>query len=326
MDPVMEGAYETDDSIEGLREVPSFEECEDIIARMAWCKPAKVKPKESSRVLESVKEEDELRSSIRSMTLHGSTDMDPIVSIPLNSTNSPRTLRIPFSKLAEPCEIAIFASPRLAQDFDDEELPLHLLIYRSLLQLPVDVRTMCMPRIVFVGGGSKLLGLKERVLDEVSSLVEQFGWDPVRGKAVDQFRNNPRFRSRQTKDGPTEVQEASNDPSAPRIIAALAQQERDPIEEQIKREASKGAKPVEIGYLRAVDSLGAWSGGSLLQQLKVPAVSIVDREQWLAHGAAGASREVEVNVNVTAKRQSMGAAAFKAGAVERQSWTLGLWG
>ena len=66
IDPVMEGAYEPKEAIEGLREVLSFEECNDIIARMAWCKPAKVKPQESSGVLESVKEEDELRSSMRS--------------------------------------------------------------------------------------------------------------------------------------------------------------------------------------------------------------------------------------------------------------------
>ena len=71
----------------------------------------------------------------------------------------------------------------------------------------------------------------------------------------------------------------------PKIRAAFIEQEEDPIEEQLKREANKGVKPEELGYIRSVESLGAWSGGSLTSQLKVPAVSIIDRDQWLQHGS-----------------------------------------
>jgi hypothetical protein len=106
----------------------------------------------------------------------------------------------------------------------------------------------------------------------------------------------------------------------PTPSAALLEQEHDPIEEQLKKEAANGKPPVESGHLRAVDSLGAWSGGSLLSQLKVPAVSIIEREQWLLHGAAGASKAGDINI--VAHRQSMGPGAFKAG----DRWTLGLWG
>jgi hypothetical protein len=102
------------------------------------------------------------------------------------------------------------------------------------------------------------------------------------------------------------------------------EQESDPIEEQLKREASKGAPPVVSGYLRAVESLGAFSGASLLSQLKIPSVSTVEREQWLQHGVSGASRPGEINI--AAQRQSMGPSSFKSGAVDRSSWTLGLWG
>lgn len=318
-----------DISLEDLREIISFEECEDITARMAWCKPAKAsgKPTDTpSQGLESVQEEDEFRSSMRALNLHD--EELPIVTIPLNSARYLRMLQLPFSQLAEPCEKALFATGRLPHEFDDEELPLHLLVYRSLLQLPVDVRTMCMPRIVFVGGGSQLLGLKKRILDEVSALVEQYGWDPVRGKAVEQLRINQKIRRLKiNNNGPFEVPEADQDNSAPKVIAALVEHERDPIAEQLHREASKGTKPVPTGFLRAVDSLGPWSGGSLLQQLKVPAVSIIDRDQWTAHGISGASRDMDVNITVPpAKRQSMGPGAFKTAAVERQSWTLGLWG
>jgi actin-related protein len=312
-----------------IRQVLSFEECEDIISRMGWCKPTKrEEPKGASRGLTPVAEEDELRSSMRSLNISSTSDAD-IVSIPLTSPNPPRTLSIPFSKLAEPCEDAFFGSGKSAQEFDDEELPIHLLVYRSFLQLPVDVRTMCMPRIVFVGGGSNILGLRERILDEVSDLIDERGWDPVRGNAVEQLRNNPKLqqnRQRQVNDGPTEVLSGTNLPAS-KIKAAFAEQEADPIEEQLKREADKGVKPVELGYLRAVDSLGAWTGGSLLSQLKVQAVSIIDRENWVLHGAAGASREIEVSNNTNIKRQSMGpATTFKSAAGDRSSWTLGLWG
>jgi actin-related protein len=309
-------------------ELLSFEECEEIISRMAWCKPAK-KIESTMPVpgLAPVKEEDELRSSMRSLDISGGADLDAITSIPLLSTIPPKTVQLPFSRLAEPCETAFFAAGTLPQDLDDEESPLHLLLYRSLLQLPVDIRSMCMSRIIFVGGASRLLGLKERILDEVAALVERRGWDPVQGRAVEQFRNNSklqRSRSKQASDGPTEIFQHAEGSSKLKLKAAFVQQEHDPIEEGLKREASKGTKPVEQGSLRAVESLGAWAGGSLISQLKIPAISIVDRDQWLQHGAAGASRSSEINM--ATHRQSMGPGAFKSGGGDRSSWTLGLWG
>lgn len=310
------------------RQVISFDECEEIIARVGWCKPSKTASSDvAPEGLTTVNEEDELRSSMRSMHINKDTDADPNITIPLRSTNPPRSFRIPFSQLADPCETALLGAGRLPQDFDDEEIPLHLLVYRALLQLPVDVRAICMSRIVFIGGGSNILGLKDRIMDDVKTLVEQWGWDPVRGKAVEQLRTNPNFQRRRkvASGGPTEVLQEIDETSPLESVAAFAEQEPDPIDSQIKRHARKEVQPDELGYLRAVESLGAWSGGSLLSQLKVPAVSIVDREQWNLHGIAGASQDIDVSAN--AKRQSMGAAAaFKSGAGDRSSWTLGVWG
>src|ERR1035437_1228994 len=102
-----------------------------------------------------------------SLSISGDPDAGSMVSIPLSSINPPESLLLPFSKLAEPCESALFAAGVLPEDLDDEELPLHLLVYRSLLQLPVDVRSICMSRIVFTGGGSVIPGLRKRILDEV---------------------------------------------------------------------------------------------------------------------------------------------------------------
>lgn len=303
---------------EKISQLISFEECEEVLARMVWCKPGKSLQHDDTG-LAPVKEEDELKASMRS--LHIDQEADPMVTIPLRSTNPPKNLQIPFSELAGPCESALFAADTPEEELDDEELPLHLLVYRSLLHLPVDVRTMCMSRIIFVGGGAHIPGLKRRVLDEVTELIEQRDWDPVKGKAVEAYRNNPNLRrTRIRQPGPTEVLQdgLSNLP------AALQTQEPDPIEGQLKREAKKGLPPVESGYLRAVESLGAWSGASLLSQLKIPAISIIDKDQWLQHGASGASRPSEITV--TTQRQSMGPGAFKSAAGDRSSWTLGLWG
>jgi len=277
-----------------------------------------------SRGLTPVEEEDEMKSSMKSFNISGNADTDSLISIPLASNDLLRELRLPFSKLAEPCEKALFASETLVEDLDDEELPLHLLVYRSLLKLPVDIRSICMSRIVFVGGGSQIPGLKKRILDEVAYLIDTQKWDPVKGKAVDQYRCNPKLqRTKPRQPGPTEILEEQGVMETPVPSAALLKQEEDPIEKKLKHDAAKGKPPVESGRLRAVGSLGAWSGGSLLAQLKVPAISMVEREQWLQHGATGASRAGDINV-VAQHRQSMGPSAFKAG--ERSSWTLGLWG
>jgi hypothetical protein len=307
------------------KNLPSFEECEEIALRMAWCKPGKyVESRKLSQGLTPVKEEDELKASLRSLNISGSSDAGSMVSVPLNSIDPPRSVLLPFPKLAEPCENALFAAGTLVEDLDDEELPLHLLVYRSLLQLPVDVKSICMSRIVFVGGGSLIPGLRKRILDEVAYLIDQQKWDPVKGKAVDEYRSNPKLqRTKPRKLGPTEILEEQGVMETPTPSAALIEQEYDPIEEHLKKEAAKGKSPVESGHLRAIDSLGAWSGGSLLSQLKVPAISMIEREQWLQHGAAGASKAVDFNV-AAAHRQSMGPGAFKSG--DRSSFTLGLWG
>lgn len=308
------------------RNTPSFEECEEIAVRMAWCKPGKrVEARQQTRGLTPVNEEDEMKAGMRSLNISGESHSDSMVEIPLSSIEPPLSLLLPFSKLAEPCESALFAAETLPEDLDDEELPLHLLVYRSLLQLPVDIRSMCMARIVFVGGGSYIPGLKKRILDEVANLIDEQEWDPVKGKAVEQYRTNHKLqRTKAKQPGPTEILEEQGVMETPVPSAGLLEQEPDPIEIQLKKEASKGVPPSESGHLRAVDSLGAWSGGSLLSQLKVPAISMIEREQWLQHGAAGASKAGDITI--PSHRQSMGPGAFKSGAAERYSWTLGLWG
>jgi len=253
---------------------------------------------------------------------------DADVSIPLYSTTPPMTVQLPFQSLAEPCETTIFAQGSNIHELDDEELPIHLLVYKALLQLPVDVRSVCMSRIIFVGGASSIPGLQGRVLYEVTRLVESRGWDPVLGRAADKLRlkrrsvrtgNMPAIRE------PTEVlSDASEELRFGATAAADAPHEPDPIEDQLRRDASKGAPSSASGTLRVVASLGAWSGASILSQLRIPAVAVVEREQWLQQGVASASRPYEINTSK--QRQSLGTGGFRAGAGDRTSWTLGVWG
>ncbi|KAL1873095.1 hypothetical protein VTK73DRAFT_1147 [Phialemonium thermophilum] len=311
----------------------SFEEAEDITSRLAWCKPAQAprlsEEKRGGEGLPTVREQDESEAP------HGSHG----VSIPLASSHPPTTLELSFLQLAEPCEATFFDLQCADASFDDHELPLHLLVYRSLLQLPLDVRAVCMPRIIFTGGGTKVLGLRRRIFDEVVRLREERGWDPVVGKAAEQLRHNAKFNSRATRqaasDGPTPVTSPTPSSEPPGGGSRGWEQdgvwhegssttpEADPIEEQLRR--GRDAKVGPQGDLRAIETVGAWSGASLLAQLKIPAVATIDRELWLQQGAAGAARPSEVDFKVQ-QRQSMGAGGLMRNATTNTNWTLGIWG
>jgi actin-related protein len=309
----------------------SFEEVEDVVTRLSWCKPSKaVKRTTAPTGLPSVREEEEeIEGPMKDLSI--SEQESDIVSIPLTSTAPPMTLQLPFSTLAMPCEAAFFATGFSRYDLDDEESPLHEIVYSTLLHTPVEVRSVCMSRIVFTGGASVIPGLKARIIDDVQGLIETRGWDIVRGAAVARLRTNPKLhnsRSRKANDGPSEVaREPVFDVQNDRISnlpVALEDQEPDTIGDQIRREGRKAAHPSVQGTLRAVESMGSWTGASLLTHLKVPAVALVEREQWLQHGAAGASKQGEAVV--LKQRQSMGPAGLRTGNIEQTTWTLGPWG
>jgi actin-related protein len=306
------------------RKIISFEECEEIIARMAWCRPLKKKlaiPR-GPEALAYVEEEDETEASMQDLNPSGRD----LVSIPLSSTNPPLTLKLPFSSLSKPSEDAFFADGIEDVELDDEELPLDLLVYRTLLHLPIDVRSVCMSRIIFTGGASNMPGLRSRIMDEVENLIKERDWDPVQGEAIEKLRLNDKLRnnrSKQASGGPTEVA-AHEQVVKSSTIPVADDPEPNHYEDKLRRELNKGTRPPFQGALRAVESMGPWSGGSILSQLKIPAVSIVEREQWLQHGLSGATKQGEITSSD--QRQSMGPGGLRAGQGERFSWTLGPWG
>ena len=302
----------------------SFEECNDIACRLVWCKPSS-HPTTSARDdgLETVEEQDETDTHTHQEQDH---DHNTKIDITLRSCEPPTALSLPFSELTEPCENAFFDDSRYSREsFDDHELPIHLLIYRALGQLPLDVRAICMSRIIFTGGCANVLGLRKRIFDDVSHLIQEREWDPVMGKAADKVRESYRLKTRGSQPGGNSggSQSPTRDEHGQDNIwhdAANKTPDVDPIDEQLKKGGDN--RPRVQGEMRAIESLGAWSGASLITQLKAPAIATVDREIWQQQGAAGASRATEVDLK--GQRQSLGPGGLIRGAAS--NWTLGVWG
>ncbi|KAK6845243.1 actin-like ATPase domain-containing protein [Apiospora arundinis] len=308
-------------------DIISFEECEEIATRMLWCKKSEKTPRQAdTEGLPTLHEADE------SDTVDPAEDSTP-TPIHLSSCKPSKTIQVPFSQLAEPCETTFFETRYAPACFDDDELPLHLLVYRGLLQLPLDVRAMCMSRIIFSGGCSNVIGLRGRIFDEVSLLAQAKGWDPIQGKGADAYRNNPKLKrnaSRQANEGAipiiqTDPSGTSGEEPVP-LDPAHAPLSTDEVEEHIRQEKNYKA-PVQ-GTLRAIDTLGPWCGASLATQLKVPALAVIERDIWLQQGVNGASRPNEIDVQAQQKqqRQSMGAGGLIRQGNQATSWTLGAWG
>lgn len=172
--------------------------------------------------------------------------------IPFSTTTPPCVLKIPFDLLSIPAERTFFApttTPSVTPDIpDDDDNSLPQLLYTTLLHSAVDVRAACLSRIVIVGGGSRILGLQKRVVDELRSLVEARGWS--------RSSRRPKARSTSTASTPDDV----------------------------AREREGAAEAPKV---KGVRSLGVWAGGSLLASMKVRGKLELDREKFLSAVTGG---------------------------------------
>ncbi|KAJ9643421.1 hypothetical protein H2199_004100 [Coniosporium tulheliwenetii] len=219
----------------------SFDEAEEALTRVGWC---------------FSREQARQHQSAQDFPAGTNDALDTSMSIPLPAADPPSTLQIPFKRLAEPAETALFASSTLRTDLDDHDQPIGLLTYTALLSLPLDVRAVCMSRILITGGVSNLPGIKRRIIQEVSALVAERGWDPV--KSYGSALRNPqailreRDRNRQSDTGPLPAQspgeESSGAPAAdtPSLPPAFRPPERDPIAEKLHELNTKGQKPPSL--------------------------------------------------------------------------------
>ena len=312
--------------IEGILGV-DLEQAEEVTTRMAWCR-SRQKPVSFSSTSQDLSArlvsiaEDEGENPADSSDL----EEDTPISVP-SPSSSRLSIQLPFSAFSSPVETALIGNSTQTH-LDDDEQPVHKLMYKSLLSLPPDVRSVCMSRIIFTGGGSKIPGLKARLLDEVVALVEARGWDQVDGKAADERRRRLRevsgnrrvIKAKEvvTKNTSTSMDEQSSETNTS-IPASQAPQIADPIEEKIHRKQNKGAKPTLSGVIRGVESLGAWAGASLLASLRIKGVVEIERDAFLQHGLAGARRDAEANPTAVQKGMPRPGASWQSG------WTLGPW-
>src|SRR5436190_8330335 len=163
----------------------SFESCEEIATRLAWCKHRREAGRLLSRPI-NVENSILIAKGSKYVEDKGVDSSDVDVSLPLPFKTGSAYRNVPFSKFSGPAEEAFFAGGVAPRDLDDEEMPLGVLVYNTLLALPADVRGACMSRVVFIGGGSNIPGIRQRILDEVTSLIEKFKWSSVRGRAIDE--------------------------------------------------------------------------------------------------------------------------------------------
>lgn len=233
----------------GITEGVEFIMAEDVTRRMAWCRP-------------------------RSTPIEGDEPslLDSQISIPTPNTSLP-SLDIPFSTLSNPAETTFF--PSNTEDEHDASLP--TLIYNTLLTLPVDLRSLCMSRILLTGPSSNIPGLKTRLLAEISSLLDKRGWDVVQSYGSAKKPLPRRLLERQAGAGALPPDANDTLPASSRPHDDLA----DRLSQQVLSSTMKGRECVVKGVVRGVETLGAWSGASLVASLKVRGKAEVEREEFL---------------------------------------------
>ena len=276
-------------------QVVSLDKAEDVVVRLGWCPNWHDANRESPEV----------------------------VPMTIPSPISPKqNLVVPFSTFSRPIEHALLVEDE-QRALDDQEQSVHLLMYRSLVALPPDVRSVCMSRIVITGGGSNIPGVKNRLLDELKALVDERGWDPVFGRVPDKNRKHLKEISDNIRSQRQEkASNAGIAANGSRDVPAYAQElGPDFFEEKYGRSQRKGTEPVVSGEIRGIETLGAWAGGSLLASLRIKGVVEIEKEVFLQYGLAGARRDAaDSNVGPL---KALGPSAPKAG--DRTTWTLGAW-
>ncbi|KAL8801067.1 MAG: hypothetical protein Q9182_004706 [Xanthomendoza sp. 2 TL-2023] len=272
-----------------------FDFAEEVTSRIAWCPTEQENAPPTAEAPTTTQKHPSNPHKTKAQTT---------TSIP-SPLPPHQTLQIPFAKLSQPIETALLAPNRNPHDLDDHEQPLPILIYITLLSLPPDIRANCMARIIITGGGSNIAGLKPRLLNELTTIINHQAWNPVRGHAA----VKPRHSSHPAK---------LDKPVGPETM--LEPQVSDEITEGLEKEKAKRFVAEVVGEVRGVETLGAWAGGSLVAKLKVKGVVEIDRDTFLANGLAGAKREGEMMA--ATQRVSLGA---RPGFGEKSGWTLGNW-
>ncbi|KAJ9620109.1 hypothetical protein H2203_007873 [Taxawa tesnikishii (nom. ined.)] len=258
-------------TMQGVEEL-TFAGTEDLCNRLAWCKSRR-------RQTASEESEDELETAE--------------IDIPLPKPSNVE-ITLPFPALATPAEKAFFQSGSRTNDADDHETTLHILAWKCLLALPLDVRSVCMSRIIVTGGASEIPGLKSRLIEEIEHLVSTRSWDPVmnygsagrsRAKALQARSVDLPARIKPANDlTKTEGHKPPADAVASSIPVSEMPQEEDELAAKILRDSMRGRQPAVQGKVRGVHTLGSWAGASLIANMRVPGTVEFTRDDYMKNG------------------------------------------
>lgn len=247
---------------------------EDVKERAAWCRPRPDQPGENPA---------------------GSL---PHASILLYDGSSIEASLDQLSGVVESTFFPTSSTPAQDSSPDEHELSLHDLVYRTLLDLPLDLRASCVSRIVVDGQHSRIPGLKRRLLQELQHLIETRGWDRVHNygsaklippKILRERSPNVARRRAPVERHIPEVDETTKDPTLAQQ-QALPVQDRlhddafDPVTSKAERNRAKGGERLVSGVVQGVESLGAWAGASMMAHLRAKGVHEIEREDFLKHG------------------------------------------
>lgn len=259
MATMIEGSVPSEDEVKA-----TFDEAEDITQRMAWCQP---------RVPDLSEE-------------------TTLVQLPVPGGQPMEKFSLLFEKLAEPAEKSLFATGIKAADHDEEELPIHLLAHRVLLSLPIDLRSLCISRVVVTGSYGDIPGLKQRLLQELTHLSSMRGWNAVSNYGSAKERITPALKERSPNTvsappnvdnillGPLRVPNQESIPTMTRVHDDI----KDGVTLTVAREQAKGRVEDKRAIVRGVETLGAWAGASLMATLRVKGAHEVEREDFLKSG------------------------------------------
>jgi actin-related protein len=280
----------------------TVEEAEDVLVRQGWCRSRNANDDEDEEV--------------------------HLSNIQLGYTS----VGVTFQDLAKPIDQVFFGSDTKPGELDDDSLPIPTLAYLTLHQLPIDVRRVCISRLVVTGGASAIPGLKRRILEDLNHLIEHRHWDPIRaygsfdprrkGDALSEIAV-PKIPSPEEVKRTEKITNASEDSDdESHLPAHLVEPEPDRILEKIRQQQRpKNETDSQEPVARIINTLGPWVGASLTTSLRIRGVVEIEKDRFMSAGLVGGAFKKETSA--ATQRQSMGPGARTN--LEKSHWSLGVW-
>lgn len=169
--------------------------------------------------------------------------------------------------------------------------------------------------------------VRSNTVDTLSPLPPQPSADGSISETMAQQEEDEDHSAQHTPGSQTPTSQRASSRSSGTVTpfpASELPQEIDPITAKLQELGMKHRQPGPEGVVRGVETLGAWAGASIVAQMRIRGIVEVDKDRFMQHGLAGATKDAGHTTVVEQKRQStLGSGGRAAG--DRGSWTLGVW-